>query len=270
MSYIKAHKSRVPLVMAARVGRITGVFRPRQEAHLDVYLENTTQWVVDLGPVHVLPDGPAGAGRGGGVAAPARGRVPAAGTGDLGGRHRAPSSTAATRFRATAEGAFCLLKRRWRWTPPWDGGVGCPRDRHGPDPRLVPSDRRRSRRSSSLGEPIQPGRGTPTGRWLRSSTWALRASWPRRVIVVLAVVVGFGLRLAWVVYAARKPAGLHDPYFYLDYGRRMAQGGGYRLKNGQPTAYYPIGYPAILAAWFWIMQLSACFPNHWIVGAPSG
>jgi hypothetical protein len=104
---------------------------------------------------------------------------------------------------------------------------------------------------------------------VRRSSWRdlLWGSWPRRV-VVLAVVVGFLLRLAWVVYAARKPVGLHDPFFYLDYGRRLAEGGGYRLKDGEPTAYYPIGYPGILAVWFWIMQHSP-FPNHWIVGAMS-
>ncbi len=85
-------------------------------------------------------------------------------------------------------------------------------------------------------------------------------------MVVLAVVVGAGLRLWWIVYTVRKPLGLHDPYFYLDYARRMAQGGGYRLKDGEPTAYYPIGYPLILAVWFWFMQHSP-FPNHWIAAA---
>jgi 4-amino-4-deoxy-L-arabinose transferase-like glycosyltransferase len=99
-------------------------------------------------------------------------------------------------------------------------------------------------------------------RWLVAAVWG---SWPRRV-TTLAVVVGFGLRCAWVVSTARRPLGLHDPYFYLDYGRRLAKGGGYRLPNHQPTAYYPIGYPAILAAWFWLAQHSP-FPNHWIVAA---
>ncbi len=46
---MKAHESRIPIVIAARVGRITGLFRPRQEAHLDVYLENTTVWVSTWG-----------------------------------------------------------------------------------------------------------------------------------------------------------------------------------------------------------------------------
>jgi len=94
----------------------------------------------------------------------------------------------------------------------------------------------------------------------------LWSSWPRRVIV-LAVIVGFGLRCGWVVYAARTPRGLHDPFFYLDYSRRAVQGGGfYRLKDGEPTAYYPIGYPVVLTIWFWFMQHSP-FPDHWIAAS---
>ncbi len=95
--------------------------------------------------------------------------------------------------------------------------------------------------------------------WLGTTLWG---SWPRRVLVV-AVLVGFGLRLWWIVYAARAPVGLHDPFFYLDYARRMALGGGYRLKDGEPTAYYPIGYPGILAGWLKITQLTPLH-NHWI------
>ncbi len=62
----------------------------------------------------------------------------------------------------------------------------------------------------------------------------------------------------------RPPLKLHDPFFYLYYSRRAVTGDGfYRLKDGEPTAYYPIGYPVILSAWFWFMQHSP-FPNHWI------
>jgi 4-amino-4-deoxy-L-arabinose transferase-like glycosyltransferase len=93
----------------------------------------------------------------------------------------------------------------------------------------------------------------------------LLGSWAGRVLLA-AVVVGFGLRLWWVLYTARTPQGLHDPYFYLDYGRRLALGGGYRLADGEPTAYYPIGYPAILGAWFWILQRTP-LADHWIANA---
>ncbi len=110
---------------------------------------------------------------------------------------------------------------------------------------------------------------TRAGRHDRSAAARLYAtvwgSWPRRLIAI-AVVVGFLLRLWWVTYAARTPVSLHDPFFYLDYGRRMAEGGGYRLMDGEPTAYYPIGYPAILAAWFKVMQYTP-LRDHWIANA---
>jgi hypothetical protein len=106
--YILAHKGRVPVVVAARVGRITGVYEPRQEAQLDVFLENSEQWVSDSGLVaYYLMAG-------------------LAVVGAVVLRHRreavlplvAPIVTvivtvamfyAATRFRATAEGALCVL-----------------------------------------------------------------------------------------------------------------------------------------------------------------
>jgi len=116
------------------------------------------------------------------------------------------------------------------------------------------------------GDPTAPS-DAPTRSILARTYAAVWGSWPRRTIVI-AVVVGFLLRLWWVTYTARTPLGLHDPYFYLDYARRMAQGGGYRLRNGEPTAYYPIGYPAILAAWFKVMQLTP-LREHWITNAMS-
>jgi 4-amino-4-deoxy-L-arabinose transferase-like glycosyltransferase len=100
---------------------------------------------------------------------------------------------------------------------------------------------------------------------VRRALDAMWGSWPRRTLV-LSVVVGFVLRLLWVRYAHRAPVGLHDPFFYLDYGRRLSEGGGYRLLDGEPTAYYPIGYPAILAVWFWLVQHTP-FADHWVVAA---
>ncbi len=86
-------------------------------------------------------------------------------------------------------------------------------------------------------------------------------------ILLLATV----LRVAWVAYAAREPQGLHDPSLYYFYGAHIADARGYRvpdfeeaaklapeevrrlleedsklLANRQPTAYYPVGYPAAL------------------------
>jgi 4-amino-4-deoxy-L-arabinose transferase-like glycosyltransferase len=108
VTYIRNHLSRVPVVVAARVGRITGVYRADQEWHLDQYLENTTYWVAEWGaylfyPVALL----ALAGsivlyrRGGPVwplLAPVVTSIAAVAL-----------FYAATRFRASAEGALCIL-----------------------------------------------------------------------------------------------------------------------------------------------------------------
>jgi 4-amino-4-deoxy-L-arabinose transferase-like glycosyltransferase len=108
LDYMSAHRSRVPVVVAARLGRITGLFRPRQEAHLDVFLENTTVWVSNWGLYTYYP------------------MALLAIVGAILLRRRreavfpllAPIVTvlvtcalfyAATRFRASAEGVLCLL-----------------------------------------------------------------------------------------------------------------------------------------------------------------
>ncbi len=70
------------------------------------------------------------------------------------------------------------------------------------------------------------------------------------------VLVGVALRLAWALYAARPPVGLHDPTFYTIFAESLAAGDGYRLPDGQPTAYYPVGYPAALGAVFWLADHS--------------
>ena len=76
--YISDHKSRVPVVVAARVGRITGLYQPRQEAQLDVYLENTEQWVSDSGLVAYYLMAAARGRRRGRAAASTRDPAPAA------------------------------------------------------------------------------------------------------------------------------------------------------------------------------------------------
>lgn len=71
------------------------------------------------------------------------------------------------------------------------------------------------------------------------------------------VAVAFGLRLAWALSATRTPVFVEsgDAYSYLYYGRQIAEGGGYLNLDGsgQATAYYPIGYPALLGALFWLV-----------------
>lgn len=73
-----------------------------------------------------------------------------------------------------------------------------------------------------------------------------RERWLLAAIILLAAV----LRIAWVAYAARDPQGFHDPTFYYVYAGQIADGAGYRLLDGSPSAYYPVGYPATIGAVF--------------------
>ncbi len=56
------------------------------------------------------------------------------------------------------------------------------------------------------------------------------------------------LRLIWVVFASREPLGVTDPLIYLHSGEGIATGQGYTSLLGNPTAYYPPGYPFFVGA----------------------
>jgi 4-amino-4-deoxy-L-arabinose transferase-like glycosyltransferase len=59
------------------------------------------------------------------------------------------------------------------------------------------------------------------------------------------------LRVAWALYAAREPFGFFggDQTAYLEVGRGIADGDGYRsLLTGEPSAFWPPGYPLVVAA----------------------
>jgi len=64
------------------------------------------------------------------------------------------------------------------------------------------------------------------------------------VLFVMAIVP----RAAWIAYNDRAPKGLNDPSLYAIYSDTIANGDGYTRFTGEPTAYYPVGYPATLAA----------------------
>lgn len=73
-----------------------------------------------------------------------------------------------------------------------------------------------------------------------------------RIVLGGILAVALALRVAWCIWAARLPAGgLHDPNFYYLYSQQMANGNGYRLLDGAPTAYYPPGYPLSLTPFMW-------------------
>jgi len=65
------------------------------------------------------------------------------------------------------------------------------------------------------------------------------------------------LRIAWVIHATKTPSSplSGDPFFYQYYGKRFAAGHGYdNFATGEPTAYYPVGYPLLLAGVFWVVR----------------
>ena len=76
--------------------------------------------------------------------------------------------------------------------------------------------------------------------------------------LIAILVVAAGARFFWAFYANRgAPASAvlsGDAYSYWYYGNELADGHGYvSYVTGEPTAYYPIGYPALLAGLFWFV-----------------
>src|SRR6266446_152016 len=67
--------------------------------------------------------------------------------------------------------------------------------------------------------------------------------------VPACVMLGIVVRLLWIVLV--NPEQIYDCRWYLRRAITMANGGGYSFE-GTPTAYWPVGYPAFLAAQFWL------------------
>jgi hypothetical protein len=73
--------------------------------------------------------------------------------------------------------------------------------------------------------------------------------------VLVAALLGLGLRVGWVLYASRAPLGLFDPARYAGYADLIADGDGYvQFTSGEATAYYPPGYPFFLGLIEWLAR----------------
>ena len=74
----------------------------------------------------------------------------------------------------------------------------------------------------------------------------------------LALIVGVALaiRVVWVLVFQIPPILGSDAAAYDRLGWRLAQGQGYVTGDGTPTAYWPVGYPAFLAAIYVIFGYS--------------
>jgi len=76
----------------------------------------------------------------------------------------------------------------------------------------------------------------------------------RRIFPVAGIVlVGALLRGPWVAWAAAPLPFISDPTSYVRLGDRLATGRGYTSwVGGEPTAFFPPGYPGLLGAVFWL------------------
>jgi 4-amino-4-deoxy-L-arabinose transferase-like glycosyltransferase len=72
--------------------------------------------------------------------------------------------------------------------------------------------------------------------------------------LVAAVVVGGGLRLLWVIWATRAPTEPQDPAEYLRIATDLGRGILPTFGGGVHSAYWPPGYPALLAPFVWVAR----------------
>jgi 4-amino-4-deoxy-L-arabinose transferase-like glycosyltransferase len=62
------------------------------------------------------------------------------------------------------------------------------------------------------------------------------------------------VRAGWCIVAARRPDVFGDPFSYLRHAEDIAAGRGYATWiYAKPTAYFPVGYPAVLGGVLWLM-----------------
>ncbi|MEA3002126.1 MAG: hypothetical protein QOH81_914 [Sphingomonadales bacterium] len=95
------------------------------------------------------------------------------------------------------------------------------------------------------------------GREPRPRALWLRAFAERRWIVPALFALALGLRLLLILLFPQQPAS--DGAFYFDRAAGLAAGQGYS-EGGIPTAFWPVGYPALLAATMMLFGTSLLGP----------
>jgi 4-amino-4-deoxy-L-arabinose transferase-like glycosyltransferase len=65
--------------------------------------------------------------------------------------------------------------------------------------------------------------------------------------LAVIVTVALGLRLAWIAYSNWRPLPDDDAFRYDWFARNLADGAGFVHLNGEPTAFWPPGYPLLVA-----------------------
>ena len=73
--------------------------------------------------------------------------------------------------------------------------------------------------------------------------------------VRLAVLAGGAIRLAWVLFATRDPVRLSDTWHYQQIASSFSYGSTMMIGD-HATAFYPPGYPALLAPFAWLSRHS--------------
>jgi len=83
---------------------------------------------------------------------------------------------------------------------------------------------------------------------VRATGFLARTSIREHVVwLALVVSIGFALRLAWVAFTDWQPLPDDDAFRYDFAARALANGEGYIHLDGSPTAFWPPGYPLLLA-----------------------
>ncbi|MDQ1521922.1 MAG: hypothetical protein QOI55_2995, partial [Actinomycetota bacterium] len=75
----------------------------------------------------------------------------------------------------------------------------------------------------------------------------------RRPLLFLVVLAG-ALRLLWAPEGSRPASELEDPFAYTFLASQISHGGYRYALGGHHTAYFPIGYPGALGAWYWLLR----------------